>query len=363
MGVTREAVMEALSKVTLPSQQKDIASLGKVQDIKIGDGSISIVIAVTVEESKFNKALSDNIKYVISKFIGTGINVDVQCVTTRDETDEFGISRVKNIVAVASGKGGVGKSTVTVNLAVSLARKGYKVGVIDADIFGPSIPRMFGVEGELPYSREVNGKHVIIPVEKFGVKLLSIGFFVKPQDSLAWRGPMASGALKQLINDTDWGDLDILLFDTPPGTSDIHLTILQTLPLTGAIIVTTPQDVALIDAVRGIDLFKKENVNVPLLGLIENMSWFTPAELPNNRYYIFGKGGGERLAREAGVPLLGQLPLVQGIREGGDSGEPPASTTDAILEPLFSAITTEVLKQLEERNKTLPPSKQLLIKL
>lgn len=273
-----------------------------------------------------------------------------------------GIGRVKNVVAVASGKGGVGKSTITANLAVSLAQKGYKVGLIDADIFGPSIPKMFGVENELPLSKVVNEKHLIIPIEKYGVKLLSIGFFVKRDESLAWRGPMASGALKQLINDADWGELDILLFDTPPGTSDIHLTILQSVPLTGAVIVTTPQDVAVIDAVRGIDLYRKENINVPILGLIENMSWFTPVELPENKYFIFGKGGGEKLAKEYDIQFLGQVPIVQGIRESGDEGEPVSISEEPVLQSIFSTISDNVLKALEMRNKNLPETNRLQIK-
>jgi len=360
MQVTKDQIIESLKKVLFPGSKTDIVSQGKIKEIDIKESKISLLILSTNEESKFNTAIADTIRHAIQKQIGSSIDVEVRY--EMQQTSESGIANVKNIIAIASGKGGVGKSTITANLAVSLARKGYKVGLIDADIFGPSVPKMFGVENEMPYSKAVNDKHIIIPIEKYGVKLLSIGFFVKADESLAWRGPMASGALKQLINDAEWGDLDILLFDTPPGTSDIHLTILQTLPLTGAVIVTTPQDVAIIDAVRGIDLFKKENINVPILGLIENMSWFTPAELPQNKYYIFGKGGGETLAKDHGIRLLGQVPIVQKIREGGDEGEPVSINEETLLQEIFSEITDKLIDSLEERNHNLPGTNQIHIK-
>ena len=358
MEPDKQLITELLKKVTYPGQKQDIVTQGKLLNVEVKGNTVSLQLASSPDEAKFKQAITDNVKFIFQKSLGTTCTVDIIFVESQLEG---GISKVKNIVAIASGKGGVGKSTITVNLAISFARLGYKVGLIDADIFGPSIPRMFGVEGEIPYSREVNGKNLIIPVERYGVKLLSIGFFVKRQESLAWRGPMASGALKQLINDSDWGELDILLFDTPPGTSDIHLTILQSLPLTGAVIVTTPQDVAIIDAVRGIDLFRKENINVPILGLVENMSWFTPKELPDNRYYIFGKDGGQKLAGEYGLSLLGQIPIVQGIREGGDQGLPPAADPDTILHPIFSQLAENVLDALKKRNETLPETQQLKI--
>ena len=362
MQISKEQILESLKKVIFPGSKNDIVSEGKVKDIKINQNTVSLIIITNSDEAKFHKAIADTARNAIQKQIDTTIEVEVQYELPVAKLQDGGIGRVKNVVAVASGKGGVGKSTITANLAVSLAQKGYKVGLIDADIFGPSIPKMFGVENELPLSKVVNEKHLIIPIEKYGVKLLSIGFFVKRDESLAWRGPMASGALKQLINDADWGELDILLFDTPPGTSDIHLTILQSVPLTGAVIVTTPQDVAVIDAVRGIDLYRKENINVPILGLIENMSWFTPVELPENKYFIFGKGGGEKLAKEYDIQFLGQVPIVQGIRESGDEGEPVSISEEPVLQSIFSTISDNVLKALEMRNKNLPETNRLQIK-
>lgn len=360
MALTKETIIDLLRNVSYPGQKDNVVVQGKATNIDIHDNSVIISLLADEAEAKFKKAIADNIHFLAKKKLGDAVKVDV--VFHDNKPSVGGISGVKNIIAVASGKGGVGKSTITVNLATSLAKMGLKVGLIDADIFGPSIPRMFGVDGEVPYSREEGGKHLIVPVERHGVKLLSIGFFVKKDESLAWRGPMASGALKQLINEGDWGELDVLLFDTPPGTSDIHLTILQTLPLTGAVIVTTPQDVAVIDAVRGIDLFRKDNINVPILGLVENMSWFTPAELPHNKYFIFGKGGGGRLASEYGIRLLGEVPIVQGIREGGDSGMPPAMENDTILQPIFRQIAQNVIDAIEERNNTLPGTKKVELK-
>jgi ATP-binding protein involved in chromosome partitioning len=258
---------------------------------------------------------------------------------------------VKNIIAVFSGKGGVGKSTVSSNLAIALASMGYKVGLLDADIHGPSIPKMFGVENERPFVEEIDGRQLMQPIEKYGVKLLSIGFFVDPANALVWRGSMASNALKQLIADTVWGELDFFIMDLPPGTGDIHLTLVQTMGITGAIAVTTPQDVALADARKGINMFTGEKVNVPVLGIIENMSWFTPAELPENKYYIFGKDGGKRLSEELNVPLLGQIPLVQSIREGGDGGEPVAVNEDSITSIAFSNLAVKVVERVDDRNE------------
>jgi len=362
MQITKEQIIESLKKVTFPGSKLDIVSQDRIKDIAISEKHISLSISTSNEESKFQTAVADTVRHAIQKQLGSTIVVEVRYEIQEKGVDEGGIGQVKNIIAIASGKGGVGKSTITANIAVSLAQKGYKVGIIDADIFGPSVPKMFGVEQNVPNSKVVNEKHIIIPIEKYGVKILSIGFFVKAEESLAWRGPMASGALKQLINDADWGELDILLFDTPPGTSDIHLTILQTLPLTGAVIVTTPQDVAIIDAVRGIDLFRKENINVPILGLVENMSWFTPAELPQNKYYIFGKGGGEKLAKDNGIQLLGQVPLIQKIREGGDEGEPVSLNEDSLLQSIFAQLTDNLLESLDKRNKNQPSTNQLQIK-
>ena len=264
---------------------------------------------------------------------------------------------VKNIVAVSSGKGGVGKSTVSANLAIALARLGYKVGLLDTDIFGPSMPKMFDVEDARPYSVHVDGRDLIEPIEQYGVKLLSIGFFVNPETATLWRGGMASNALKQLIGDANWGELDYLILDTPPGTSDIHLTLLQTLAITGAVIVSTPQQVALADARKGVDMYRNDKVNVPILGLIENMAWFTPKELPENKYYIFGKEGCKQLASELGVPLLAQIPLVQGICESGDDGKPAALSSESMTGIAFINLAQAVVTVVNRRNKEQAPTK------
>ena len=263
---------------------------------------------------------------------------------------------VKNVIAVSSGKGGVGKSTVAANLAVALAQMGYKVGLLDADIFGPSVPKMFHVEGAQIFMEKKEGRELIIPAEKYGVKLLSIGFFVNPDTATLWRGGMASNALKQLIADADWGDLDYFVLDTPPGTSDIHLTLLQSLAITGAVIVSTPQNVALADARKGIDMYQNDKVNVPILGRVENMAWFTPAELPENRYYIFGKEGVKRLAEEMNVPLLGQIPIVQSICNSGDEGEPVAVHADSLTGSAFRNLAEAVVRETERRNAEQKPT-------
>ena len=267
------------------------------------------------------------------------------------------LPQVKNIIAVSSGKGGVGKSTVSANLAIALVRLGYKVGLLDTDIFGPSMPKMFGVEDERPYAIDKDGRQLIAPVERYGVKLLSIGFFVDPDTATLWRGGMATSALKQLIADADWGDLDYFILDTPPGTSDIHLTLLQTLAITGAVIVSTPQKVALADARKGIDMYENDKVNVPILGLVENMAYFTPAELPENKYYIFGKDGASNLAKEKKVPLLAQIPIVQSICEGGDNGEPAATKVDSVMGQAFLSLAQAVVTVVNRRNKELAPTK------
>ena len=271
------------------------------------------------------------------------------------------LPQVKNIVGISSGKGGVGKSTVSANLAVALAKLGYKVGLLDADIFGPSMPKMFQVEDARPYAERIDGRDMIIPVEKYGVKLLSIGFFVDPDQATLWRGGMASNALKQLIADAAWGDLDYFLIDLPPGTSDIHLTVVQTLAMTGAIVVSTPQAVALADARKGINMFTNDKVNVPILGLVENMAWFTPAELPENKYYIFGKEGAKKLAEEMNVPLLGQIPIVQSICEGGDQGKPVALNPDSITGKAFQELAENVVKQIDYRNEYLAPTERVIV--
>lgn len=271
----------------------------------------------------------------------------------RPELPEL-LPEVKNIIAVASGKGGVGKSTVCTNLAVALAQKGYKVGLLDADIFGPSVPKMLGVEDGAPALENKDGRDLIVPIENYGIKMLSIGFFVKKEDAVVWRGAMAGNALKQLIGDADWGELDYFLIDFPPGTSDIHLTLVQTLPITGAVIVSTPQEVALADARKGISMFTGDKINVPILGLVENMAWFTPAELPENKYYIFGKEGCKKLAEEQGYALLGQIPIVQSIREGGDDGQPVALQQESITGMAFSQLADNLVAAVDKRNREQP---------
>lgn len=295
-----------------------------------------------------------------------GKEVEVEIVTEfksqpRPEVGKL-LPEVKNIIAVSSGKGGVGKSTVSANLAVALAKLGYKVGLLDTDIFGPSMPKMFGVEEERPYAVEKDGRQLIEPIEKYGVKLLSIGFFVNPDTATLWRGGMATSALKQLIADADWGDLDYFILDTPPGTSDIHLTLLQTLSITGAVIVSTPQKVALADARKGIDMYMNEKVNVPILGLVENMAWFTPAELPENKYYIFGKEGCKELAKEMNLPLLAQLPMVQSVCNNGDQGQPSAVDIDTIMGQAFLSLAQSVVTMVNRRNKELPKTKIVNVK-
>jgi len=298
------------------------------------------------------KAAEAAIHFYISDEIEVTIDTEYKS-TPRPEVEKL-LPDVKNIIAVSSGKGGVGKSTVSANLAIALAKLGYKVGLLDTDIFGPSMPKMFGVEESKPYAVEKDGRQLICPIEKYGVKLLSIGFFVNPDTATLWRGGMATNALKQLIADADWGELDYFILDTPPGTSDIHLTLLQTLSITGAIIVSTPQNVALADARKGIDMYTNDKVNVPILGLVENMAWFTPAELPGNKYYIFGKDGCKNLAQEMKVPLLAQIPIVQSICENGDSGTPAALNVDTMTGQAFINLAQAVVTTVNVRNKKLP---------
>jgi ATP-binding protein involved in chromosome partitioning len=301
------------------------------------------------------KAAEAAIHYHVSKDVEVEIETEFKS-KPRPEVGKM-LPQVKNIVAVSSGKGGVGKSTVSANLAIALARLGYKVGLLDADIFGPSVPKMFNVEDARPYAVEVDGRNLIEPIEKYGVKLLSIGFFVNPDTATLWRGGMATNALKQLIADANWGELDYFILDTPPGTSDIHLTLLQTLAITCAVIVSTPQAVALADARKGIDMYRNDKVNVPILGLVENMAWFTPAELPENKYYIFGKEGCKRLAEEMGTPLLAQIPLVQSICESGDAGEPAACKVDTMTGQAFLSLAQSVVTVVNRRNKEQAPTK------
>jgi len=362
MSYTIEQVLDALKKVRYPDGNNDIVSLKMVEAIEINANKINFSIFLPVFNSPFKKSIEKASIKAIHESLSNDIEVNVTMsskvtvgrVGATPEQEKV-LPGVKNIIAIASGKGGVGKSTIATNLAISLAKMGAKVGLIDADIFGPSIPKMFGVEGTMPQIKKINNKDRIIPVEKYGVKMLSIGFFVKADDALIWRGAMATGALKQLINDAIWGDLDYMLIDLPPGTSDIHLTMVQTVPVTGAVIVSTPQDVAIADAIKGINMFKADKIEVPVLGLIENMAWFTPEELPENKYYIFGKDGCKNLAKKMDIPLLGEIPIVQSIRESGDIGTPSA-LEDTQLGESFKKLAENTAQKIQERNEKYKPT-------
>lgn len=356
MALYPNLIKEALATVRYPGTGKDIISMEMLEDdIRIDGNSVSFSLIFEKQTDPFIKSIVKSAEAAVRQKAGADIQVSVNVKTRQQPAEELPIlPGVKNTIAVASGKGGVGKSTVAANLAVALARQGYKVGLLDADIFGPSMPKMFQVEDARPYAEQKDGRDLIVPIEQYGIKLLSIGFFVDPGQAVLWRGAMASNALKQLITEADWGELDYFLIDMPPGTSDIHLTLVQTLGLTGAVVVSTPQEVALADARKGIDMFTNPKVNVPVLGLVENMSWFTPAELPQNRYYLFGKEGCKRLAEELDVPLLGQIPIVQSICEGGDSGYPVALDSDSIVGQAFGALASAVVESTARRNREMP---------
>ena len=360
MTLYPKLIMDALATVTYAGTKKNLVESGMVADTPAINGmKVKIVLLFPRDTDPFLKstvkAAEAAIHYHVSKDVEVEIVTEFQS-KPRPEVEKL-LPGVKNIIAVSSGKGGVGKSTVSANLAISLARLGYKVGLLDTDIFGPSMPKMFHLEDARPYAVNKDGRDLIEPVEQYGVKLLSIGFFVNPNTATLWRGGMATNALKQLIADADWGELDYFILDTPPGTSDIHLTLLQTLSITGAVIVSTPQQVALADARKGIDMYRNDKVNVPILGLVENMAWFTPAELPENRYYIFGKEGCKRLADEMGVPLLAQIPLVQGICDSGDAGEPVATRIDTMTAQAFINLAQAVVTVVNRRNKEQPKTK------
>lgn len=330
-------------------------------NIRIDGNKVSFSLIFEKPTDPFMKSVVKAAETAILTYVGEDVEIagNISVTTVQQARSEVGklLPQVKNIIAISSGKGGVGKSTVAANLAVALAKLGYKVGLLDADIFGPSMPKMFQVEDARPYAEMIDGRELIVPIEKYGVKLLSIGFFVNPDQATLWRGGMASNALKQLIGDAAWGDLDYFLIDLPPGTSDIHLTVVQTLAVTGAVVVSTPQQVALADARKGINMFTNEKVNVPILGLVENMAWFTPAELPQNRYYIFGKEGAKKLAAEMKVPLIGQIPIVQSICEGGDDGKPVALNEDTVTGQAFIQLAEELVRQTEKRNAEQAPTR------
>ncbi len=364
MTITQQKILEALTHVRYPGTGKDIVSSGMVQDnIDIQGNKVSFSLYFEKMNDPFAKSVAKAAEQAILTYIGEDVDIkgNIEIVTNEPPKQEpvSILPNVKNILAVSSGKGGVGKSTVSSNLAVALASLGYKVGLLDADIHGPSIPKMFGVEDLHPEVIETGGRHTIIPIEKYGVKILSIGFFVDPINALVWRGPVASNALKQLITDADWGELDYFVMDLPPGTGDIHLTLVQTVGITGAIVVTTPQEVALADARKGINMYVGDKVNVPVLGLVENMAWFTPAELPENKYYIFGKDGGKRLSEEMNIPLLGQIPLVQSIRECGDSGQPIAFDDNSVSSLAFRELAQSVVERVKYRNENMEATKKV----
>ena len=359
--MTKEKILEALSNVQEPDLGKDLVTLNMIQDIEIEGNYVSFTIVLTTPacpmKDMMKNACVNAIKLLVNK--EATVNVKFTSNTTTKRTDTGAVlPNVKNIIAVVSGKGGVGKSTVAANLALALSLGGAKVGLMDADIYGPSVPIMFGVRGERPMMVEVGGeKPMIAPLERYGLKLISIGFLVDEKNAVVWRGPMASSAIRQFVTDVYWGELDYLVVDMPPGTGDIHLTLMQTVPVTGAVIVTTPQDVALADAKKGIAMFGQAQLNVPVIGLVENMSYFTPAELPDNKYYIFGKDGGKRLADEYDIPFLGQIPLVQSIREGGDLGVPIMMSDDLITKKAFEGFAAQVVRSIAMRNANISAEK------
>ena len=365
MTLYPKLILDALATVTYPGTKKNLVESGMVADTPSINGmKVKVVLQFPRDTDPFLKSTLKAAEAAIHYHVSKDVEVEIETEFKSKPRPEVGklLPEVKNIIAVSSGKGGVGKSTVAANLAISLARLGYKVGLLDADIFGPSMPKMFHVEDARPYAVEKDGRQLIEPIEKYGVKLLSIGFFVNPDTATLWRGGMASNALKQLIADADWGELDYFILDTPPGTSDIHLTLLQTLAITGAVIVSTPQNVALADARKGIDMYRNEKVNVPILGLVENMAWFTPAELPENMYYIFGKEGCKRLAEEMQTPLLAQIPLVQSICESGDDGEPASCHIDTATGQAFINLAQAVVTVVNRRNKEQEPTKIVKVK-
>src|ERR1700712_2812124 len=346
MIITKEQVLQALGNVEEPDLKKDLVTLNMIQDIVIEGNRVSFSVILTTPACPLKAMIENACRNAILYFVSKDAEVHINMTSRVTSQKNTGVPGVKNIIAVASGKGGVGKSTVAVNLALGLAKTGAKVGLIDADIYGPSIPIMFGLESARPKSTQVDGKTRIEPIEKYGIKLLSIGFFTDPNQPVPWRGPMVSTAVKQLFNDADWGELDYLVVDLPPGTGDIHITVTQSFPVTGAVIVTTPQNVALADAKKGIGMFMMPAINVPLLGIVENMSYFSPAELPENKYYIFGQGGGQNLATQLEVPFLGEIPLVKGISESGDAGVPVVLDEQNPMSKAFIEMAKSVAQQV-----------------
>ena len=365
MNLYPKLIKNALATVIYPGTKKNLVDSNMVADnIRINELMVSFSLIFPRETDPFLKSTVKAAEAAIHYSISPDVQVTITTQFLSKKAPEPGkfLPDVKNVIAVSSGKGGVGKSTVAVNLAIALSKLGYKVGILDCDIFGPSIPKMLGIEDARPYGIKKDGRDLIEPIDKYGIKILSIGFFVNPDTATLWRGMMASNALTQLIRDSDWGDLDYFILDTPPGTSDIHLTLLQSLAITGAIIVSTPQKVALADARKGIDMYRNDKVNVPILGLVENMAWFTPVELPQNKYYLFGKEGCKNLAKEMGVPLLAQIPIVQSICDSGDAGKPSVLDVDSITGRAFITFAQAVVTVTNRRNETLKPTKVVPVK-
>ncbi len=360
MNYGKEDVLKALGTVNDPDLKKDLVTLGMIKDVEAFSDAVKFTVVLTTPACPLKEMIRMDCEKAIHSLISEDLRVEInmtsQVTTTRDNTPI--LPNVKNIIAIASGKGGVGKSTVAANLAVALAKQGAKVGLIDADIFGPSMPVMFNCEHEQPGVRQVEGKNLIVPLEQYGVKIMSIGFLAPPENAVVWRGPMASSALRQFMSDADWGPLDYLLIDLPPGTSDIHLTMVQTVPVTGAVIVTTPQKVALSDARKGVQMFKQPQINVPVLGIVENMAYFSPPDMPDKKYHIFGEGGGANLSKQQGVPLLGQLPIVQEVRESGDNGYPIA-LKEGIMAEAFNKLAEAVAQQVAIRNANMEETKKV----
>jgi len=365
MKLDRKEILKALETITIAGEGKNMVESGAVKNVITFGNEVVVDLVLSTPAMHIKKRAEDDIKKLIheqfSKEADVKVNIKVEAKENPNEIKGKAIPGISNIIAVASGKGGVGKSTITANLAVSLAKMGFKVGVLDADIYGPSMPIMFDVENEKPISIEVDGKSKMKPIESYEIKLLSIGFFTSSSQAVIWRGPMAAKALNQMIFDADWGELDFMLIDLPPGTGDIHLSIMQSMPITGAVVVSTPQAVALADARKGVSMFMADSINVPVLGIIENMAYFTPEELPENKYYIFGKEGAKNLSEDLKVPFLGEVPLVQSIREAGDYGRPAALQTDSTLEIVFEEIARNVVEETVKRNENLAPTEAIKI--
>jgi ATP-binding protein involved in chromosome partitioning len=360
MSITQEDVLRALSEVQEPDLGKDLVTLNMIEDIRIEGLNISFTVILTTPacplKEMIEKACVTAIRMLVNPAAVVTVNMTSRVISNRKDSRAV-LPGVKNIIVVGSGKGGVGKSTVAVNLALALAREGAAVGLLDADIHGPSIPIMLGIRDERPKMMDVEGKGMIVPIEIYGIKAMSIGLLIDEKQAVIWRGPQASSALKQFISDVAWGELDYLVVDLPPGTGDVQLTMVQTVPVTGAVIVSTPQAVAAADARKAITMFRQPQINVPILGIVENMSYFTPAELPDNKYYIFGKGGARKMAEQFEVPFLGEVPLVQSIREGGDAGKPAIVSDDVISSEAFIAVAERVAQQVSIRNANLAPTK------